>query len=359
MKCPNCAAEVRGNFCEYCGSEMPQEKSTVNIVNNYYGDTTIQENSENDTNTGKCPKCGNSKITFSRERIATTTQSQSRKNYIGNSRQRQSVSQSSYETVGICQNCGYTWNPYKTAKVSKRKTWLWVIGWIFMFPIPLTILLLRKKDMKPAVKYGIIALAWVLFFAAGMIGSSNADTSQSDTPPSYIENTKENNSTNSATETITKETTEEETTSVVEQIKNYYDRNETINLFLNRFNAINPEQIIDSNLYRVYYHHGKEHDDQIIFTRDDIEVVITAYGFDNGIKLVITGSRDKTFSDYKTLFFQYAKAYSADLTDEKLETYWQAILDDIINNPEFEEFDCSLNIYNESVESMVIEGKLQ
>ena len=30
----------------------------------------------------------------------------------------------------------------------KRKTWLWVLGWICIFPLPLTILMLRKKDMK-------------------------------------------------------------------------------------------------------------------------------------------------------------------------------------------------------------------
>lgn len=27
----------------------------------------------------------------------------------------------------------------------KRKTWLWVLGWICIFPLPLTILMLRKK----------------------------------------------------------------------------------------------------------------------------------------------------------------------------------------------------------------------
>lgn len=43
MKCPNCNAEVTGRFCEYCGSELPREKSITNInnnskttINNYY-----------------------------------------------------------------------------------------------------------------------------------------------------------------------------------------------------------------------------------------------------------------------------------------------------------------------------------
>lgn len=39
MKCPNCAAEVTGRFCEYCGSEIKQEApQVINITNNYYSD---------------------------------------------------------------------------------------------------------------------------------------------------------------------------------------------------------------------------------------------------------------------------------------------------------------------------------
>ena len=91
MKCKNCGAETQGKICEYCGSEMLQEESTVNITNNYYCGATPQEQTEIDSNIGKCPKCGNSKVTFKRERIGTAIQSRSRKNYIGTGRQGQSI----------------------------------------------------------------------------------------------------------------------------------------------------------------------------------------------------------------------------------------------------------------------------
>ena len=208
MKCPSCGAEVKGKFCEYCGSEMPQEKPIVNITNNYYGSTTPQDNTEIENNLGKCPKCGNSKITFKRERVGTATQSRSRKNYIGSGRQSQSVSQSAYRTVGVCQNCGYTWNPNATTKSSGKKTWLWVLGWICIFPLPLTILLLRKKEMKPVVKYGIIAVAWVLFLVIGMAGNSETDVPQTDTPPSYNE-TVQSNQSETSNSNIEKEETEQ------------------------------------------------------------------------------------------------------------------------------------------------------
>ena len=52
----------------------------------------------------------------------------------------------------------------------KRRTWLWVLGWIFIFPVPLTILMLRKKDMKPVLKYGIIAAAWIVYLLIAFSG---------------------------------------------------------------------------------------------------------------------------------------------------------------------------------------------
>ncbi len=62
-------------------------------------------------------------------------------------------------------------------RLKKRKTWLWVMGWILIFPLPLTILLLRKKEMKSPIKYGIIAVAWIIYlvivFAAGGSNSGN------------------------------------------------------------------------------------------------------------------------------------------------------------------------------------------
>lgn len=128
MKCPNCGAEAKGKFCEYCGSEMPKEKTTISITNNYYVGTEKPQN-------GKSQSTANSQV-----------------------------------------------------KGSKKHTWLWVLGWICIFPVPLTILMLRKKNMKPAVKYGIIAVAWLLFFAIG--ASGNTETEEPvNTVPTYTEAT--------------------------------------------------------------------------------------------------------------------------------------------------------------------------
>lgn len=48
---------------------------------------------------------------------------------------------------------------------AKKNTVWWVLGWIFIFPVPLTILILRSKTLKPVLKVLIIALAWIVYIA--------------------------------------------------------------------------------------------------------------------------------------------------------------------------------------------------
>lgn len=58
MQCPNCGAHGNGKFCEYCGSEMPKESSTTNIIdnsnntviNNYYNSAPIKNHANYNKN---------------------------------------------------------------------------------------------------------------------------------------------------------------------------------------------------------------------------------------------------------------------------------------------------------------------
>lgn len=153
MKCTNCGAEIGSNtVCEYCGKQISYEMRRENEQVNMQG----------------CPKCGSSNIQFRRENQGEVRGKNAKKII--------------HKTVGFCKDCGHTWYPdVVDEKPKKRKTWLWVLGWICIFPVPLTILMLRKKDMKPALKYGIIAVAWLAYLLIGMGGNnSNTDTSSVD-----------------------------------------------------------------------------------------------------------------------------------------------------------------------------------
>ena len=65
----------------------------------------------------------------------------------------------------------------KAAEKEKRKKLIWwVLGWIFIFPVPLTILLLRNKELDQKIRYGLIAVAWIGYVLFVFIGGRNKST---------------------------------------------------------------------------------------------------------------------------------------------------------------------------------------
>lgn len=154
MKCPSCGAEI-GNTrkCEFCGSQISAEMQMEQERLNKRG----------------CPQCGSSNITFKRENQGEVRGKNSK--------------QVIHRTVGFCKDCGYTWIPnVATPNNKSSKTWLWVLGWIFIFPVPLTIILLRKKEMNKILKYGIIAVAWILYLILFInAGGSESTTNTNNT----------------------------------------------------------------------------------------------------------------------------------------------------------------------------------
>ena len=162
MKCPNCGADIKdgSKFCEFCGSSI-----TANM----------KRDQEYVNKTG-CPKCGSSNIKFDREKQREIREKKGTAVVCS--------------TVGFCRDCGYTWHTAGSSnQPKKKKTWLWVLSWICIFPLPLTILLLRKKNMKPALKYGIIAVAWIIYLLIGLGGNSSDSSSSTIKDAPVVDNT--------------------------------------------------------------------------------------------------------------------------------------------------------------------------
>ena len=139
MRCQNCGAEIEKNakFCQFCGSSIsPQMIRELELLNK-----------------AGCPRCGSTNITFNREKQGEI------KGKRGTTVVR--------STVGICKDCGYTWQ-VTSAPPRKSKTWLWVLGWIFCFPIPITILIIKSNKMSSKQKYGLIAALWIAFLLIGL-----------------------------------------------------------------------------------------------------------------------------------------------------------------------------------------------
>ena len=70
----------------------------------------------------------------------------------------------------------YSAQPQPAPKKNKKIVW-WVLGWIFIFPVPLTIIIARNQTLKPGAKIGLIAAAWIVYLLIG-IGSGVANRSK-------------------------------------------------------------------------------------------------------------------------------------------------------------------------------------
>lgn len=53
---------------------------------------------------------------------------------------------------------------------TKKNIWLWILGWLFIFPVPLMILLSRKKEMNAKTRNNSIAAAWCVYCLIAIIG---------------------------------------------------------------------------------------------------------------------------------------------------------------------------------------------
>ena len=137
-KCDNCGTVYsEGLFCPKCGVKAGQEaKICPNCSTKYFSNA--------------CPNCGY------------------------NGEQKNTVTVEKPVKVVIKPTVEVASPSYK-----KRRTWLWVLGWICIFPVPLTILLLRNQQMSKGLKYAIIAIAWVLYFVIALTGESSTTVDDS------------------------------------------------------------------------------------------------------------------------------------------------------------------------------------
>lgn len=77
----------------------------------------------------------------------------------------------------------YTYPP--EPKKKSKIVW-WALGWVFIFPIPLTIIITRNKKLKTGVKVAVIIAAWIVYLLIGIVGGAvDKQKSHDDSPVSY------------------------------------------------------------------------------------------------------------------------------------------------------------------------------
>ena len=174
MKCKFCGAEISSNLkvCPYCNSEVVEEKPVTNITNNYYG-SAAQTTETNTT----CPSCGSKSIKFKREELGNTKSKAGKRVY--------------YQTVAICQDCGYTWSPYVQHEKKKHGIWWWILVVLF-YPISLSVWFYRTPRLKlnKKIRVAIIAGVWILLALLGILSPDPATTTDvSDVSTSIVATT--------------------------------------------------------------------------------------------------------------------------------------------------------------------------
>lgn len=139
-----------------------------------------------------------------------------------------------------------------------------------------------------------------------------------------------------------------------------YSGDKVINKYLISYNQKNSDDVITSDMFEVYYHHGSKHDNQIkFFNKNGFEVVIT-----NSIgkaEIVIDKSQAeqslKTNDEFKAEFKKFTKPLKKSVTDDELEQIWN---DASVNYGHYssKNLDVSLTSYDSKVERIVISGKI-
>lgn len=243
MKCRSCGAEINPNskICDSCGAQISYE----------------MRREQEQLNKSGCPKCGSSNVSFNREKQ-------------GEIRGKKGTTVVR-RTIGVCKDCGHTWMVGQQ-QPKKSNTWLWVLGWIFIFPVPLTILMLRNKSLKPVVRYIIIAVGWIVYLLIAFSGgSSNKKQTANEAPKVESNLVVENN-------------TIEETQP--EQAENQYSEDDVVERFVTEFNSNTEHQMSDfekGNIKQKLFGHANNCRIEMLHPANTSEYtfIVTVFGGNN------------------------------------------------------------------------------
>ena len=153
--------------------------------------------------------------------------------------------------------------------------------------------------------------------------------------------------------------TVENITNTVQSSKEiYYKYDETINKYITLFNDMYIDNKITSDMLSVYYHHGSEHENQVKFNMQNLEVLLTA-NYTNNISICIENPNDDN-ATIKKLIKYFIKVFDPSITDEKIDTYInsQGAGSNIVTYDGIEYW-INKNLDGTKIEYIKITGKLQ
>lgn len=154
-KCNNCGTVYHdGAFCPKCGTKAGQKAKTCpNCGTEYY--------------TNACPNCG----------------------YNGTKSNNNNSSPTMHVYYSTqTADTGIAANSAAAAKKGRSclSTCLWILGWIYIFPVPVTILVRRNQKMSKVLKIILIAAAWFVYLFAFYYAGQNSKAKETTAATSQI-----------------------------------------------------------------------------------------------------------------------------------------------------------------------------
>ena len=149
-KCANCGHPFEGLLCPECGVRADAEPV-------------------------KCPSCGRTYFSFSCPHCGYSPQKERQRAYELEKARAAALNRSATTSYTVRppaesprRNVIDVTAENEPAPKKKKHTLLWVLGWVFIFPLPLTILLMRKKSgcFGTLLKLALIVFAWLVYACA-------------------------------------------------------------------------------------------------------------------------------------------------------------------------------------------------
>ena len=208
---------------------------------------------------------------------------------------------------------------------------------ICSFQFSLTILFIRNKEVKNSLKTSIIATVLIVFLS-DLFANNTTYSGVFDMVDVNISNT-------CRAEAIDVEngervpTDDMETDFHTDESQIIYSDNMNINSFILAYNNAYPDDAKGTNDLSKYYHHGREHDDQVITTINGVRVIISSemshklYNvsvyWDNPTKNKPEGNIE--------MFHIIMHVFAPSLTEEQITDRWQETIDALTHRVEWED----------------------
>ena len=148
-----------------------------------------------------------------------------------------------------------------------------------------------------------------------------------------------------------------------EETVKYYNDDESINLFINKYNSMYDPDITGDMITKKHIG-GSDRNDVVTISNDKLEIII--YG---GIKhsdvysmSVYIGYKPEIKadnSDFYKQFVKYVKLFDNSLSTESIEKYWKDMISEYRSSYEINEIDIWPNIIDGKVEYFKIESDIK